>query len=352
MKTVKNIFEKIYSFENLYYSFLKARRGKRYRDYAVDFEKNIEENLLNLAEELRNDTYKPGKYRTFHIFEPKKRLISAAPFRDRIVHHALINIIEPFYDPSFIEDTYACRKGKGTHAAIDRCQKFMRRYDWILKCDIRKYFHSIDHTILLNLLQKRIKDLNVLNLISIILNSFEQKESILEWFPGDNLLSPLERSRGLPIGNLTSQFFANLYLNDFDHFIKQDLRCKGYLRYMDDFILFGDTKAEMLNLKKEIVEYLSKIRLRLHPLKQEIFPSKNSISFLGFIILRSHRRLLPENISKFKNRIKRQISEIKSGNLSLSQFRHSLNSWIGHAKHGNTWKLRSFLFNSSLFKIN
>ena len=344
MKTIRNVFEQICSFENLYQAFQKARRGKRYREYAVEFENRLEENLLRLGEELRTGSYIPGEYRIFYIHEPKRRLISAAPFRDRVVHHALIGVIEPIIDKKLIEDTYACRNGKGTHKAIDRCQYFLQRFDWVLKCDIRKYFSSIDYLILIDQLTLYIKDKRTLNLIETIIHHSNEQEFILGWFPGDDLLTPLERKRGIPIGNLTSQFFANFYLNEFDHFIKQELGCKGYVRYMDDFVIFGDSKENMFEIRTKIKEYLIELRLRLHPKKQEIFPAQNGLPFLGFYLFRDRRRLLRSGIIRFNLRVKKQMFALSTGRMSLFEFKQSLMSWIGHAKHGNTWMLRRRLF--------
>ena len=351
MKTVRNIFDQICSFENLFTAFQKARRGKRYRDYAVEFENRLEENLFNLSEGLKSGAYIPGVYRTFYINEPKRRLISAAPFRDRVVHHALIGVIEPFFDNKLIEDTYACRKGRGTHKALDCCQHYLQRYDWALKCDISKYFPSIDHLILIDQLKKYIGDERTLNLIARIIHHSNKQESVLAWFPSDDLLTPLERKKGIPIGNLTSQFFANFYLNGFDHFIKQDMGCKGYVRYMDDFIVFDDSKQRLFEILEEIRGFMNTIRLILHPHKQEVFPAKNGLPFLGFYIYRDRRRLLRDGIKRFNKRVKRQVFNISAGKMSLVDFKQSLMSWIGHAQHGDTWQLRNRLFKTIRISI-
>ena len=344
MKTIRNVFQQICSFENLYLAYQKARRGKRYRMYAVGFESRLEENLFLLGKEISDGTYTPGEYRAFFIHEPKKRLISAAPFRDRVVHHAVIDVLEPLFDCSLIDDTFACRRGKGTHAAIDRCQEFLRKYSWVLKCDIKKFFPSIDHNILLEMLSKKIADVKTFKLLETILKTSNPQETVLEWFPDDDLFTPIERKRGIPIGNLTSQFFANYYLNGLDHFIKQELHCKGYVRYMDDFILFGNEKQRMFDWKSSIKSYLDDIRLRLHPRKQNVFPANNGVPFLGFHIFENHRRLNQDNIRLFKKRTRMQIQSVKSGFLTLREFRQCLVSWIGHAEHGDTWRLRTSLF--------
>jgi len=352
LKTIQKVCNEICSFENLYCAYQNARRGKRYLDYTVQFDRRLEENLLKLSHELKERIYVPGEYRTFWIQEPKPRLISAAPFRDRIVHHALIDVIEPLIDPSFIEDNYACRKGKGTHAAIDQCQRFLRRFPWVLKCDIRKYFPSIDHEILLRQIERKISDPETLWLVRLILESSNEQEPVQMWFSGDDLLAPVERRKGLPIGNLTSQFFANIYLNGLDHYIKHELGCKGYVRYMDDFILFGESKECMHEWRVKVRDYLESLRLKLHLKKQEILPAQNGLSFLGFVLYPNSRRLLKINISSFKLRSRRQIREIAHGRLLISDFRNSLVAWIGHASHGDTWRLRGNLFKELVIRPN
>jgi len=240
MKEPEIKYELIHSWENIYNAWRRASRGKRGINTAANFEYKLEDNLLKLRREFIEQTYQPGGYYSFYIHEPKKRLISAAPFRDRVVHHALCRIIEPIFERSFIFDSYANRIGKGTHRAIKRAQHFSRKYKYVLQCDIEQFFPAIDHEILLNTLSYKIRDQKILWLISKIIDSGINVNSEvynMKYFPGDDLLSAL-RPRGLPIGNLTSQFWANCYLNPLDHFIKRELRCRGYLRYVDDFILF------------------------------------------------------------------------------------------------------------------
>ena len=216
MKRYGHLWEGMISFENLLRAAEKARRGKRFKPGAARFFFRLEPELLRLQEELANLTYRPGPYRTFTIYEGKPRQISAAPFRDRVVHHALTGILEPIFERSFIHDSYACRKGKGTHAAVNRCQHFARRHAYVLKADVRKYFPSIDHAILKELIARRIKDPSVLHLVSTIIDHSNPQPSVIAWFPGDDLFTPIERRRGLPLGNQTSQFFANVYLDPLD----------------------------------------------------------------------------------------------------------------------------------------
>ena len=329
MKTFKNLFQKIISFENLLLAAHKAAKGKRENANVLNFFFKLEENLFQLGEELTRQSYRPGSYSTFRIYDPKPRMISAAPFRDRVVHHALINIIEPFFKRSFIFDSYANRVGKGTHKAIRRYQAFLRKYNFVLKCDIKKYFPSIDHEILKQLIRRTIFDQKTLWLLDTIIDGSNPQAPILDYFPRDELFTPFIRRKGLPIGNLTSQFFANVYLNPLDHFVKEELRCQGYLRYVDDFVLFGNLKADLWNFKKSISEYLENLRLKLHPQHCYVYPANIGWQFLGQKIFRTHRRLTAANVRKFRSRLKKWRKN-PPDNLT-----RRLESWKGHASQAN-----------------
>ncbi len=223
MKRQGNLWEGIISFENLLLAAHAAARGKRFKPGVARFLFDLESQILRLREELASKSYRPGPYRTVTIYEGKTRQISAAPFRDRVVHHALTGVLDPIFDRSFIVDSYACRRGKGTHAAVNRCQQFARRHGYVLKADVRKYFPSIDHEILKTLITRKIKDLDVLWLVGLIIDHSNPQGPVLMWFPGDDLFTPTERRRGLPLGNQTSQFFANVYLDPLDHFVTDRL---------------------------------------------------------------------------------------------------------------------------------
>ena len=330
MKTFKNHFSKIIAFENLLNAFYKAARSKRERIYVMAFAEDLETNLFILQEELREQTYLPGGYATFRIYEPKPRMISAAPFRDRVVHHALINIISPLLEKSFVYDSYANRVGKGTHKAIRRYQSFLRQYGFVLKNDIKKYFPSIDHEILKALLHKKIADPQTRWLIDIIIDGSNPQEEVIEYFPGDDLFTPFGRRKGLPIGNLTSQFFANFYLNPFDHFVKETLRCPGYVRYVDDFVLFDNSKNRLKEWERDIERFLLTLRLKLNPRRRQIYPSSMANRFLGQVIYQTHRRLAGENVRRFKKRLKQWEKE-PPGNL-----KQRIGSWKGHAMQANS----------------
>ena len=231
-KTYRNQWPKVVSWENLLSAYCKCRRRKRYKPQAAAFHFAWERNLQRLQWELVTGAYHPGKYRHFHIREPKRRKISAAPFRDRVVHHAIVRVLEPLFERRFIFDSYACRRGKGTHRALDRAQGYLRRHRYYLKTDIVRFFPNVDHQLLLDLLAHHLRDEHLLSLIGTIVASgigVLDEEATGDYFPGDDLFAVL-RPRGLPIGNLTSQFFANVLLDPIDHFIKEELRVPGYVR--------------------------------------------------------------------------------------------------------------------------
>jgi retron-type reverse transcriptase len=235
MKRYGYLWSQIIKFDNLLAAARQAQKGKRFRENVLRFNYNLETELIQLHQELVTKTYRPGQYKTFQVKEPKPRLISAAPYRDRVVHHALCNVIMPIFERSLIHDTYANREGYGSHRALKRFTEFTRSSRYILQCDVRKYFPSIDHEILKNILRCKIKCPSTLWLIETIIDGSNEQETVIQYFPGDDLLTPAQRRRGLPIGNLTSQFFANVYLSSFDHFVKEQLKAKKYLRYVDDF---------------------------------------------------------------------------------------------------------------------
>lgn len=266
MKTYKHLYPQITDFESLYVAWRKARRGKRYTANAAAFERNLDDELTRLHEQLTYQTWTPGGFRSFSVHEPKRRKISAAPFRDRVVHHALIMVLEPIWERKFIYDSYANRKGKGTHAALDRCTHYMRRYKYVLQCDVQQFFPAIDHQVLKGILAKTIACAPTLALCEKIIDSGAgvlSEEYDMRWFAGDDLFAPL-RHRGLPIGNQTSQFWANVYMNELDQYVKHTLRCSGYLRYVDDFLLFADDKPTLHRWRAQMIAFLQSLRLTLH----------------------------------------------------------------------------------------
>ncbi len=332
----------VYDWDNLYLAYRKASKGKRGLGDVAEFEYKLEDNLFQLQQELKEQTYQPGKYHSFYIHDPKKRLISAAPFRDRVVHHALCNLIEPVFERSFIFDSYANRIGKGTHKAIDRAQRFARRFKYVLTCDIRQFFPSIDHSVLLNILEHKIKEKPLLRLAEKILQSgvgVLQDEYDMVYFETDDLFA-VNRPRGLPIGNLTSQFWANCYLNPFDHFVKRNLRCKGYVRYVDDFLLFSNDKAEVCLWRGKIIKQLCKFRLTLHANKCQSRPVTEGVPFLGFIIFPTHRLLKQAKGIAFQRKFKALRTEFQLKKTSFDKITASVQGWVNHVRYANTWGLR------------
>jgi RNA-directed DNA polymerase len=341
------LFEQIASFENLWRAFRKASRGKRARPDVAEFEYHLEGWLLRLRQQLLSKRYTPASYRRFTFADPKPRAISAAPFRDRVVHHALCNVIEPIFERRFIGDSYANRVGKGIHAALDRCTYFARRYRYVLRCDIVQFFPSVDLAILRRILARTIRDDDVLWLCDQIITGGAHEltnQYTLLLFPGDDLFSAAARSRGLPIGNQTSQFWANCYLNPLDHFIKSNLRCPAYLRYVDDFLLFADDKATLHRWKAAIITFLAThLRLVLHERESTVAPVITGIPFLGFRVYPDHRRLRRRNGVAFARRLRAMRAQAKVGTLDFPTFSARVRSWIAHVGHGDTWRLRRAL---------
>jgi RNA-directed DNA polymerase len=343
------MYEQICSWDNLLLAFRRASRGKRGQPNVAAFEHRLEDNLMAIQRQLVTQTYRPGHYVSFVIHEPKRRLISAAPFADRVVHHALCNVIEPILERSFIFDSYANRVGKGTHAALDRCQEFARRFRYVLICDIRQFFPSIDHALLRHTLSCALADADVLWLVDQVLASgvgVLSEAYDMVYFPGDDLLVA-SRPRGLPIGNLTSQFWANCYLNSFDHFIKRELRCKGYERYVDDLLLFDDDKARLWDWHAAVVERLARLRLTLHP-GAHPRPVTEGIPFLGFVVYPERRRLKRRKGVNFARRWRALTLRYAKGEITLEQLTAAAQGWANHARYGNTVGLRKAVLGSHI----
>ena len=287
MKRAGNIYWRIGELDNLLLAFWKAQRGKRGKDDVKRFRLRLHENLSCLRHELLSCNVTVGDYHYFTIHDPKVRRICAASFRERVLHHAIMNICEPVLERYAIFDSYACRKGKGTHQAIMRARSFARNNKWCLKVDVSKYFDSIDHRIMYDLLTRRFKDKKLLSLFARIIGSYETE-------PG----------KGLPIGNLTSQHFANYYLGPLDHYLKEDVRVPGYVRYMDDMIIWGKSRLEMK-------EYLSKIRVYLAErlalrLKEgvQIKQTRSGVGFLGYGIYPWKTTLAHRSRRRFSRKFK------------------------------------------------
>jgi retron-type reverse transcriptase len=340
------LFPRITSWDNLWLAYHKAAKGKRGKTSAAAFEHQLADKLIELQTELISGSYQPGAYRHFMIHEPKRRKISAAPFRDRILHHALGNVIEPLFEAHFHPHSYANRVGQGTHRAVDQLQAFARRYRYVLRLDIVQHFPSIDHAILKETLFKVIGDLQVQQLISQIISSGQgvlRETYNMVYFPGDDLLA-VHRPRGLPIGNLTSQFWSNCFLNPFDWFVTRELGCQAYLRYVDDMALFADSKCQLRQWKGAITDRLAQLRLTTHAGQAQVQPTTKGTPWLGFVVYPQHRLLKRRNAVHFRHRLQRNISLYRQGDISFAELDASIQGWINHVRYGDTWGLRGHLF--------
>ena len=326
-------YEKIYDFQNLYNSYKKARKGKRWKEAAVKFEVNLMEAILLLQRQLKTKTYTLSEYNVFKVYEPKERLVMSNSYKDKVVQHSICdNVLEPTLTKTFILDNYASQVGKGTDFGLNRLNYFMRRYyrqnktaeGWVLKCDIRKYFYNIDHTKLKVMIRKHITCKDTLWLLDMIIDS-------------------TEGNIGIPIGNQSSQLFALLYLSGLDHFIKEKLGVKFYGRYMDDFYLIHKDKEFLKHCRKEITAYVTGLGLELNS-KTCISPLKNGIDFLGFhTYLTESGKVIKKLRQSSKVRIRRRLKKYKKLNeqhrLPKKRIECSYNSWKGHAKRGNCYHL-------------
>ena len=343
MQTYKNFYPQIYDLKNLTLAYKKAKKEKKKKYYIKEFEKNLAYNLKVLHDELKNHTYKPRALETFILRDPKTRKISKSNFRDRIIHHAIILILEPIFDPIFIHDSCANRIGKGNLFAIRRFEKFLRKVSrngklngwfnnnqvkgYCLKADIKHYFEEIDHEILLSMIKRKIKDKKVIWLIKQILESRERDASKIKYYFD---------KKGMPLGNLTSQFFANLYLNELDYFIKYKLKAKYYLRYVDDFAILHSSKSQLRTWKQEIEKFLKeKLKIELHSQKSRIIPLSKPIDFVGFRNFYYFKLLRRRNLKTIQN----QILLLKQNKISYQKFIESFQGWNAYAKWTNSHKI-------------
>jgi retron-type reverse transcriptase len=348
MKRVGGLWDELTSWANLKAALTTAAQGKHNRPNVAAFLLDWELLLIELQRELRGGSYAPGPYRTFLVLEPKPRKISAAPFRDRVVHHALTRVLEPVWERRFARQTFACRKGFGTHRALDAAAQASATFSHVLQCDIRKYFPSIDHEILREQLAHVIKCRPTLDLADKIIRGSNPQDSPVLWFPGDDLFTPFERRLGLPLGNQTSQFFANVYLNDFDQFILREIRPGAYCRYVDDFLLFHNDPDTLREARHRIEDFLAGLRLRLHEGKSQVRRTMDGITFLGWRIFPDRRRLVRGNVVRFRRRMREMQEDFVFG-VELEEIRQRVQAWDAHAAHGDTWELRKQVFDQFPF---
>ncbi|MBL8666323.1 MAG: hypothetical protein JNM48_02540 [Rhodospirillales bacterium] len=339
---MSDAFRHLCSWENLVLAWRAAARGKRGTRSVARFEYRAEEHLYVLRERLLAGTYRPGRYVHFHISDPKRRKISAVRFEDRVVHHALCNVIEPRFERLFIPDSYANRLGKGTHRAIARLQSFARRHRFVLRADIVQHFASVDHAILLDVLRRQIPEVDVMRLVAAIVDSGRgvlDDEYRYVRFPDDDLLA-ICRPRGLPIGNLTSQFWSNCYLHPFDQFVTRELGCRAYLRYVDDFALFSDNKNELWAWKAAIIDRLASLRLIIHEARAQVVPVDEGIPWLGFVVFPTHRRVKGRKVRATHRRLRERLAAYHTGEITFAELDAAIHGWIAHVAHADSWGLR------------
>jgi len=308
------MWAEIYQFHNLYCAYKKARKGKHQRP----------------------------EVSKFTLYERKPRLISAAPFRDRVVHHAMMNIIEPVIDPVMYTHSYACRQNKGVHAAVNQYQHWAQQYAYVLKLDISRYFPSVDHNTLKSLLSSYITDPKCLTMLNRIVDSYHTQIVSCE--------QPAEQITGMPIGNLTSQFFANLYLDDLDAAIAYEMKCNAYLRYVDDLVLLSNNKQLLWKWADEIQQQLESLKLTLHPKKIQLMRTSEKVDMFGYQVSRTRRWLRNDNGYRFRRRFKSMARQYAKGKMNHEDIQPRIMSWIGHALHGETEGLRKAIFRAVRFK--
>jgi len=345
--TFDHLWPRVVAWENLLLAYTQARRGKRARPDVARFEAHREQELLLLRDELRSGSWTPGGYRHFTIRRPKERVISAAPFRDRVVHHAVVHVIEPLFERRFSFDSYACRVGKGTHRAVCRAARFLRSRAFVLQADVRKFFPSIDHEVLLGVVGRTVRDERVLDLLRRILASGVgipggEGPPVYDLSDPAPLFAPL-RPRGLPIGNLTSQFLANVLLDVLDHEVSERIGCRGYVRYCDDFLVFDDDRDRLRATRAAIESLLRRLRLEVHPNETFVKPTSVGVDFLGYRIRREGIRLLPASISRANARLGVQARALRAGHAARGDVRASVVSWRAHTLHANATALRETL---------
>ncbi len=357
MKTFKNVFDKIADLEHLFWSWKEFRQGKGSRTDVLEFEMELEPHIFRLHRELQSMTYRHDPYTGFFITDPKRRHVHKATVRDRILHHATFSILNPIYEPTFIASSFSCRIGKGSHKGVDMVSRMLLKVSrnntlpcYALKCDVRKFFDSIDHEILFIILSKRIRDKKALWLIRELIDSYEAKGAEPRERERERESSGASRRKGIPIGNLTSQLFANVYMNEFDQFIKHTLKVTWYARYTDDFVIISRDKEYLEQLLKPIQDFLyDHLHLSLHPHKIAIRKYSHGIDFLGYVVLPYHRLVRKRTWQRMLRKFKAKVRECKEGKINEEKVNQSLQSYLGILSHANAHTLEENLKNQQLF---
>ncbi len=332
-------FDRITSIEALFDAHQRALRGKRSSHVATRFDGQLASRLVDLQRHLRTGVYRPLPYRWKVIHEPKRREIEAPAYRDRIVQHALHVHLSPVFERYFIPDSYACRVGRGIHSAADRVQHFLRASGddlYVCQLDISKYYASINHATLMRLLARRIGDTRVLTLLRIIVDSTDSGTEHDYLFAPDSPYLTSGR-RGIPIGNLTSQLFANVYLHEADAFAKRKLKIRRYVRYMDDILFFHEDKTQLHAWRRAMTAFLeTELQLTVNPRKVRVYPARAGVGFVGFTIYRTHRQIRGSSVRRFTKRYKRQLRALARERIAPTAAQQTLAAWRAHAAHASS----------------
>lgn len=343
--------KKIYDIENLYLASHNALKGKKSNTEVARFWLNEDKELLQMHNELKSKSYRFGAYKAFKLYDNAiERRISVAPFRDRVLHHAIMLQIEPVFLKSFIYDSYANQKGKGTLNALKRARYFANKYDYVLQLDIQKFFPSIDHEVLISLLEKKVDCPDTMHLLKNLIANSNRQDDAFYYFKEDSLFTPFERKKGIPLGNLTSQFFGNLYLNPLDHFIKERVKAKGYIRYVDDMLLFSNSKRFLLEAIEKIKYFLEAFRVKIHPLKIKLLNTSKAFIFLGHKVYSTHFRLTSKAIRRGRRRLKKVKYDYRYHNATLQEVKNSIFGTIGFFKLGNNAKMIDELLSQTVLR--
>lgn len=353
-KKIKNIYPQIYNFENLYLAYKEARKSKKFTNQVLKFSLQLESNLIQIQNELIHKTYTPGEYHQFYVYEPKQRLIMALPFKDRVVQWAVYRQINPIFDSIFYEYSCACRKEKGTHYATDQLQYWLQKLDrqpgktYYLKADIAKYFYRINHRRLIQIIGRKIGCKDTLDLFWKIIKKDDGEFGIQL---GDHFFEKEKiKGIGIPIGNLTSQLFANIYLDWLDKYIKHTLRVKYYIRYMDDFVILGKSKKELHRIREEIEIFLDDyLGLELNN-KTAVRPITLGIDFMGYVTWPTHRRLRKSTKKKMRRRLKYLEEKYKDDEVTIKDINATIQSYHGILKHCDSHNLKEKIFGDLVFQ--
>lgn len=340
-------YEKIFDYENLYTAYLHARKNKRYRNDVLLYTSKLDEELISLQNDLVWQSYHVGKYRMFWVHDPKKRLVMALRFRDRVLQWAVYQQLNPLLEKQYIFDSYGCREDKGPHAALDRLQYWLRLVSrkekpyYYLKLDMSKYFYRVDHEALLGILRRKVQDEKIIELLRGIIESEDTKFGLPRGVgPADLPMTEWLNDVGMPIGNLTSQMFANLYLNELDQYAKHELHAHYWIRYMDDIIVLGDSREWLWQLKEDVEEFLHEhLKLDLNN-KTTVRPIGTGIEFVGYRVWATHRKLRKSTLKKMKARLKFLQKICEEGLADYDDVKPSLRSYRGTMKHFNSYGLR------------